>query len=76
MLVKQTEEQKGDFRVKNIFSGKALLGVKELLEADEILLTTAVRGIQWVREYEGKVYGNKKAVELTAFLNQELSLAD
>lgn len=50
------------------------VGVKELLEADEILLTNAVRGIQWVREYEGKVYGNKKAVELTALLNSELKL--
>ncbi len=49
--------------------------VKELLEADEILLTNAVRGIQWVREFEGKVYGNKKAVELTALLNNTLSLA-
>jgi branched-chain amino acid aminotransferase len=45
---------------------------KELEEADEILLTNAVRGIQWVREFNGKVYTNKKAVELTASLNKEL----
>lgn len=51
------------------------VGVKELLEADEILLTNAVRGIQWVREFEGKVYTNKRAVELTALLNNELGLA-
>ena len=48
--------------------------LKELLEADEILLTNAVRGVQWVREYDGKVYGNKKAVEFTALLNNSLSL--
>lgn len=47
---------------------------KELEEADEILLTNAVRGIQWVRELNGKVYTNKKAVELTASLNKELLL--
>jgi branched-subunit amino acid aminotransferase/4-amino-4-deoxychorismate lyase len=45
---------------------------KELEEADEILLTNAVRGIHWVREFNGKVYTNKKAVELTASLNKEL----
>ena len=48
--------------------------VNELQGADEILLTNAVRGIQWVREFDGKVYGNKKAVELTALLNKELLL--
>ncbi len=47
---------------------------EELLHADEILLTNAVRGVQWVREYNGKIYSNKKAVELTAFLNQSLLL--
>lgn len=44
----------------------------ELLEADEILLTNAVKGVQWVREFQGKTYGNKKAVELTASLNKSL----
>ena len=47
---------------------------EELLQADEILLTNAVRGVQWVREYNGKIYSNKKAVELTAFLNESLLL--
>lgn len=47
---------------------------EELQHADEILLTNAVRGVQWVREYNGKIYSNKKAVELTAFLNQSLLL--
>lgn len=44
----------------------------ELATADELLLTNAVKGIQWVRELNGKTYGNKKAVELTAFLNNSL----
>ena len=44
----------------------------ELLEADEILLVNAVKGVQWVKEYREKTYGNKKAVEITAFLNKSL----
>jgi len=52
------------------------VSLEELKEADEILLTNAVRGIQWVREFEGRVYANKKAVELTAFLNKELLAVD
>jgi len=46
--------------------------VAELKEANEILLTNAVKGVQWVKELDGKTYGNKKAVELTAFLNTHL----
>ncbi len=44
----------------------------ELLDADEILLVNAVKGVQWVKEYREKTYGNKKAVEITAFLNKSL----
>lgn len=29
-----------------------------MLEADEIILTNAVKGVQWVEFYEGKKYGN------------------
>ncbi|MFN8286040.1 MAG: aminotransferase class IV [Chitinophagales bacterium] len=44
----------------------------ELLEADEILLVNAVRGVQWVKQYADRVYSNKKAVEITALLNKSL----
>jgi branched-subunit amino acid aminotransferase/4-amino-4-deoxychorismate lyase len=44
----------------------------ELLEAEEILLTNAVRGVQWVKEYGGKTYTNNKAIEVTALLNKSL----
>ena len=44
--------------------------VEDVLQADELWLTNAVRGLQSVTSFEGKVYGNKKAVELTASLNQ------
>lgn len=43
---------------------------QELLQADEIILMNAVRGVQWVKTYKSKTYGNKKAVEITAFLNE------
>ncbi len=48
------------------------VSLPELTEADEILLTNAVRGVQWVKSYGSRSYTNKKAVELTAFLNKNL----
>ncbi|MBL0309400.1 MAG: aminotransferase class IV [Bacteroidetes bacterium] len=48
------------------------IDVEELFTADEILLTNAVRGVQWVKEFNGKVYKNKKALELTTLLNKNL----
>jgi len=42
------------------------LTVEDVALADEIWLTNAVRGIQPVQLFRSKVYGNKKAVELTA----------
>ncbi len=45
---------------------------EELLEADEIILTNAVKGIQWIRQLGNMKYTNKKAVELTDFLNKLL----
>lgn len=44
----------------------------ELLEADEIMLTNAVRGVQWISVLGSRTYTNKKAVELTALLNKNL----
>jgi branched-chain amino acid aminotransferase len=45
------------------------VSIQEVADADEILLTNAVKGIQWVRELGEKTYRNKRAAELTAFLN-------
>ena len=45
---------------------------EEVFEADEILLTNAVKGVQWVKELQGKVYNNKKAIQLTELLNSRL----
>lgn len=46
--------------------------LEELMNADEILLTNAVRGVQWVKQFNGRTYKNKRAVELTALLNKTL----
>ena len=35
--------------------------VADLLQADEVLLTNAVRGIRWVRKFEGAEYGCQRA---------------
>lgn len=48
--------------------------MQELLDADEILLTNAVRGVQWVKVLGSRTYTNKKAVELTALLNESLKV--
>ena len=45
---------------------------KELEEAEEIIMTNAVKGIQWVKELNGKAYSNKKAIQLTELLNSKL----
>ena len=46
--------------------------VEELFEADEIFFTNAVKGIQWVKELQGKTYPNEQAQKLTDLLNQSL----
>jgi branched-subunit amino acid aminotransferase/4-amino-4-deoxychorismate lyase len=46
--------------------------VDELLAADEILLTNAVKGVQWVKELNRKTYANKVAMELVEWLNSSL----
>ena len=48
------------------------IDAEELLNADEIFLTNAVKGIQSVTEMKGKTYSNKNGLELTNLLNQKL----
>ena len=35
-----------------------------LLEADEVFLSNAIKGIRWVKEAEGKTYGNRLTAEI------------
>lgn len=45
---------------------------EELAEAEEVLMTNAVKGIQWISELDTAKYTNKKAVQLTELLNTRL----
>jgi branched-chain amino acid aminotransferase len=48
--------------------------VDELLNADEIILTNAVRGIHWIREMAGRTYTGKRAHDLTELINDKLGI--
>lgn len=56
----------------NIFEG--MLNGSMLLQADEMFLTNAIRGIQWVGSYRQKRYFNKATKEILERLNQLVSV--
>ncbi|MBM72185.1 MAG: 4-amino-4-deoxychorismate lyase [Crocinitomicaceae bacterium] len=49
------------------------LEAHELIKADEVFLTNALKGIQWVASYRTKRYFNKTASMLLEKLNEEIS---
>lgn len=55
----------------NIFEG--MLNGSMLLQADELFLTNAIAGIQWVATYGQKKYSNNATKEILLHLNQVLS---
>ena len=56
----------------NVFEG--MLNGSMLLQADEMFLTNAIKGIQWVVSYRQKRYFNKATKEILAHLNKAVSL--
>jgi len=54
----------------NVFEG--MLNGSMLLQADEMFLTNAIRGIQWVASYRQKRYFNKATKEIIEYLNQSM----
>lgn len=46
--------------------------VDMLAEADEVLLTNTIRGVQWVQGYGSKTYQHKVAAQLVQLLNQSI----
>ncbi len=45
------------------------ISLNDLEDADEVLLTNAIQGIRWVRQFNHKKYQNKIATELVEALN-------
>ena len=61
--------------ILGLMEGKVIerdMEVEELFEVDEIFFTNAVKGVQWVKELQGKIYRNEQAKKLTDLLNQSL----
>jgi branched-chain amino acid aminotransferase len=54
----------------NVFEG--MLNGSMLLQADEMFLTNAIQGLQWVVSYGQKRYFNKAAKEILEQLNQSI----
>jgi len=54
----------------NVFEG--MLNGSMLLQADEMFLTNAIKGIQWVVSYRQKRYFNKATKEVLLNLNQSI----
>ncbi|NNF02752.1 MAG: hypothetical protein HKN22_08705 [Bacteroidia bacterium] len=50
------------------------LDVREVYNAEEIFTSNAVRGIQWVGEFEGKAFQNYQASKLSNALNKKWGL--
>lgn len=40
------------------------ISIADLEEADEVFLTNAIKGIQWVKQFAEKIYTNKKTMEI------------
>jgi len=50
--------------------GEAPLQVEDVLAADEVWLTNAIRGVQWVRQFENQTYAGELARQMTEQLNE------
>ena len=48
------------------------ISLDDLASAKEVFLTNAVQGIRWVKEFQGKRFGNEMALWLTDQLNEKL----
>lgn len=67
VMRKQILKVAGEMNI-NIFEG--MLNGSMLLQADEMFLTNAIRGIQWVGSYRQKRYFNKATKEILAKINE------
>lgn len=56
----------------NVFEG--MVNGSMLLQADELFLTNAIKGVEWVVAYRGKRYFNNATKEILAQLNKSVSI--
>ena len=61
-------------RNQNMDCFQTFLTVEDLINADEVFLTNAVRGIQWVEQFGDKVFGNKISSQIVKELNKNMEL--
>jgi branched-chain amino acid aminotransferase len=47
--------------------------VEDILGADEVFLTNAIRGIRWVRKFEGTEYGHTRSSQFNYLLVKHLA---
>jgi branched-chain amino acid aminotransferase len=71
IMRKQILKVAGELNI-NVFEG--MLNGSMLLQADEMFLTNAIRGIQWVGSYRQKRYYNKATKEILAHINKLVSV--
>ena len=57
------------------YACECTLTPQTLLQADELFLTNAVRGIEWVASYKTKRYFHSMAEKLTAWIQEDLTSA-
>jgi branched-subunit amino acid aminotransferase/4-amino-4-deoxychorismate lyase len=57
----------------NIKVYESSLTPQNMLIADEVILTNAIRGLQWVGQYKSKQYGNLITRKLVAIINASIS---
>ena len=69
VMRKQVLKMAKDLNI-NVFEG--MLNGSMLLQADEMFLTNAIRGIQWVGSYRQKRYFNKATKNIIEYLNQSM----
>jgi branched-subunit amino acid aminotransferase/4-amino-4-deoxychorismate lyase len=57
----------------NVKVYESSLTPQNMLIADEVILTNAIRGLQWVGQYKSKQYGNLITRKLVAMVNESIA---
>ena len=60
-------------KVSGIGYKEEALTVNDLMTADEVFLTNAIKGISWVKQFNDNVYSNEKTVEIYTSIIKTIS---